>query len=1175
MTNSSQASNFSFLQNHDPIFYQLAHNAEVVFATDPNTTLIKLRQFGEAIAQEIAAGAGISFDEQTTQKDLLFRIHRDLNLDPLIKDIFHHLRIEGNKATHRFKTKHKEAMDGLRVARQLAIWFHKSSSKCPTSFKPGPFVPPEDPSEQHRTLQKQIQQLQAELTNTHQQLESNQQLTQLLQQEKEEYAVLAEQMDKEARQYKSLFESQDQELEKQRIQFTEKLTTAQKQAQSQDEEEKKATAKKQKIYAKQLREASKTLYLNEEVTRIVIDQHLNEAGWLTDTETLTYKNGTRPEKGKDIAIAEWPTEHDGKKGYADYVLFRGLTPIAVVEAKKENTNVAGKLQQAERYAKGFKHQGSFIPAWELEGRTIAWPVGEQDHYHVPFVYSSNGRPFVKQLAEQSGIWFRDVREHSNIARPLANFHSPQGLEDKLTRSKLDAQQKLQKEGFGYLKLRDYQENAIKGVESALEQDAKQCLLAMATGTGKTRTIIGLMYRFLKAERFKRILFLVDRTSLGTQAIDSFNEAPLEESKPLSKIYNIAELGDMASEAETRIQVATVQAMVKRLFMSDTPPPVDEFDCIIVDEAHRGYTLDQEMTEGELETRDATQYLSSYRRVLDYFDAVRIGLTATPAKHTTEIFGKPVYTYSYREAVAEDWLIDHEPPIRYQTKLSQAGINFAKGEKVSAINTGTGEVETAELDDEVNFKIEAFNKRVINENFNRVICEELVKELDPFGEEKTMIFCATDRHADMVKRLLDESFRELYNGDYNQAAVLKITGQTDNVEKAISRFKNEDYPNIAITVDLLTTGIDVPRICNLVFMRRVRSRILYEQMVGRATRRCDDIGKTVFRIYDPVDLYASLEDVSTMKPLVKNPNITIDQLVEELTDEDKLTKALDTQGESKGATHADDLLDQLSQKVMRILRKADKKAQSSQDIKDKLEELTQLWGTEPKKLPQHLRDLGPKQAVEFIKKSGGLLPQLTAVNHLLGSERYPLISTHEDALELREQNYGKYNRPEDYLGSFESFIKHQINESVALSTVVNKPKDLTREQLKEVRLMLDAAGFGEKTIETAWKNKTNQDIAASIVGYIRQAAIGEALMPFEERVKLAMQKMSQLHNWTPAQRKWLERLGKQLTHEVVVDKQFINQRFATHGGTKMLNKVLDDQLDAVLEEVNDALWAEQA
>jgi type I restriction enzyme R subunit len=146
---------------------------------------------------------------------------------------------------------------------------------------------------------------------------------------------------------------------------------------------------------------------------------------------------------------------------------------------------------------------------------------------------------------------------------------------------------------------------------------------------------------------------------------------------------------MAAEAETRVQVATVQSMVSRIYRSGTPPAVDTYDCIIIDEAHRGYTLDQEMTEGELSIRDNAQYLSSYRRVLDYFDAVKIGLTATPAKHTSEIFGHPVYVYSYREAVAEDWLIDHEPPVRYETQLSKYGIHFEIGDTVSAVDAETG------------------------------------------------------------------------------------------------------------------------------------------------------------------------------------------------------------------------------------------------------------------------------------------------------------------------------------------------------------------------------------------------------------------------------------------------------------------------------------------------------
>ncbi len=534
---------------------------------------------------------------------------------------------------------------------------------------------------------------------------------------------------------------------------------------------------------------------------------------------------------------------------------------------------------------------------------------------------------------------------------------------------------------------------------------------------------------------------------------------------------------MAAEAETRIQVATVQAVVKRIIMSDQPPPIDQFDCIIIDEAHRGYTLDQEMTKGELATRDASQYISSYRRVLDYFDAVKIALTATPAKHTSDIFGKSVYTYSYREAVADDWLIDHEPPIRYETLLTQNGIRFEKGKPVD----------------------------VINENFNRVICEQLVQELDPFGDEKTLIFCATDLHADMVKRLLDDAFKDLYNGDYHQAAVAKITGKSDKVDLLIRRYKNERYPSIAITVDLLTTGIDVPTICNLVFMRRVRSRILYEQMVGRATRRCDDIGKTVFRIYDPVDIYAALQDVNTMKPLVKNPDITLEQLAEELTDPQKLEAALHSPGEQQGETQADVVLSQLSQKLVRVLRKANKKAENRE----------------------------------------------------------------------RNQTYGTHKRPEDYLDEFSRFISEQLNQSAALSVVVNKPRDLTRQQLREVKLLLDNHGYSEAHLQSAVRKQTNKDIAASIIGHIRRAALGEALIPFEQRVATAMGNIYTRHSWTPAQRKWLDRLAKQLVHEVIIDRDFVNNRFAEDGGAKRMEKVLGDQLDVVLEELNDAMWPLQS
>ena len=1163
-----EQSNFGFLAEHDPLFVELACTAERAFSSDPNTTLMKLRQLAEAMAQHIAAKAGIEFNERTSQSDLLYKISNELKLEPIIRNLFHTLRIEGNKATHQFKTKHKEAKDGLLVAYKLAIWFHQSFSQAGVQFKPGPFKPLADPSEHLRSLQSEISKLKIELEQANIELNSSQQFNELLAKEKTEFETLALKMDEEARSLSQQAQENEAMLLKQQKEYEIKIKDLQQALALQDVKAQKVS---RNTISKKAKKASQQIELSEELTRILIDMQLIEAGWQADTEQLNYKKGTRPEKNKYLAIAEWPTEHKGEKGWADYVLFAGLTPIAVVEAKKKNKNVSGKIGQAERYSKGFQVLPPLIGAWELEKRTIAWPDESDCHYKIPFVYSCNGRPYIKQLAEQSGTWFRDVRDGANLKRPLLSFHSPQGLLDLLNRSRENAEQQLKQEPFAYLQLRDYQEKAIVATENTLSKGIRTALLAMATGTGKTRTIIGLMYRFLKTERFKRILFLVDRTALGKQAIDSFNEAPLEQNLTLSKIYNLAELGSMATEAETRIQVATVQAMVKRIFMSDNPPLIDQFDCIIIDEAHRGYTLDQEMTEGEMAIRDATQYLSSYRRVLDYFDAVKIALTATPAKHTSDIFGKPVYIYSYREAVADDWLIDHEPPIRYQTLLTQNGITFTKGEKVSAINTQTGEVETAELEDELNFEVDAFNRRVINENFNRVICEQLVNELDPFGEEKTLIFCATDLHADMVKRLLDDAFKNLYNGEYNQAAVAKITGQSDKVNQLIKQFKNERYPNIAITVDLLTTGIDVPKICNLVFMRRVKSRILYEQMIGRATRRCDSIGKTVFRIYDPVDIYAALKDVNTMQPLVKDPNIPLEQLIEELSDPKLLAKALQTPGDMAGETYADVILNQLNQKLMRILRKAEQKAENKPELRQKLDELQTLWDVEPKKLHNYLHEIGPESAANFIKQHHGLINQLNEVNRLLGSERLPLISQHEDHLRERSQSYGSHQRPEDYLDSFNHFIHNQLNESAALSVVVNRPRDLTRAQLKEVKLLLDGAGYSEANLRTAVRNQTNRDIAASIICYIRRAALGEPLIPFEQRVKQGMQQIYQNHNWTPAQRNWLDRLVKQIIFEVVIDKEFINQRFTDSGGAKQLDKILGNQLDTVLDELSEAIW----
>lgn len=200
----------------------------------------------------------------------------------------------------------------------------------------------------------------------------------------------------------------------------------------------------------------------------------------------------------------------------------------------------------------------------------------------------------------------------------------------------------------------------------------------------------------------------------------------------------------------------------------------------------------------------------------------------------------------------------------------------------------------------------------------------------------------------------------------------------------------------------------------------------------------------------------------------------------------------------------------------------------------------------------------------------LLDQLNELQ-LLGSEDYPVIAPHADRLLAREQNYGVHDKPEDYLESFHQFIHEQLNQSVALGVVVNRPRDLTRDQLREVRLLLDQNGYSEASLSTAWRDQTHQAIAASIVGYIRQAALGEALVPFDQRVAKAMQRIYQEHSWTPVQRRWLERLAQQLVHEVVVDRPVVQRNFEQDGGAARLDKLLSGRLDDVLQSLNDHLW----
>ncbi|HND56266.1 MAG TPA: DEAD/DEAH box helicase family protein, partial [Pirellulaceae bacterium] len=349
------------------------------------------------------------------------------------------------------------------------------------------------------------------------------------------------------------------------------------------------------------------------------------------------------------AVAEYPTA----SGPADYALVSGGQVLGLLEAKKLTVGPHGALTQAERYAQGLADS-----PFNFAG------------YRAPFLYSTNGEV----------IYFRDVRHEEGGSRRLARFHSPAALREMLGHDLPLARQWFASHPNDHPRLRPYQRAANTAVEQALALGKRQMLVAMATGTGKTFTTVNQTYRLLKSGAAKRILFLVDRRALAAQAVRAFASFEPEPNLKFDKIYEVysnrfqkEDFGeDDAFDSKVMpnaylldpqpkhvfVYVCTIQRMAvsilgrQAVFSEDgdelendaeqLPIPIHAFDTIIADECHRGYTASEQ---------------SVWRAVLDHFDAVRIGLTATPASHTTSYFKEVVYRYTYEEAVRDGHLVD--------------------------------------------------------------------------------------------------------------------------------------------------------------------------------------------------------------------------------------------------------------------------------------------------------------------------------------------------------------------------------------------------------------------------------------------------------------------------------------------------------------------------------------
>lgn len=888
----------------------------------------------------------------------------------------------------------------------------------------------------------------------------------------------------------------------------------------------------------------------EAETRAVIDRQLQRAGWEVDTWRLRYSKGTRPDKKRNLAIAEWPVA-GGER--ADYALFAGTTLVGIIEAKKEGTPVPSAIDgQCDDYAR------NILTADGAPAKAQWGP------YRVPFVFASNGGAYqsLPGMEAYAGLWFRDLRRQENQARPLQDWMSPDGLLGMLGADQEGADEALRSMDLSFLQegglsLRPYQMDAVRAALHGIAAGKKELLLALATGTGKTRIALGLIYTLLKARRFRRVLFLVDRTLLAEQALETFQSSRVDENAPLTDIYTVQGLGDIQTGREVKVQIATVQSMIARLRAADDEgAPVissSDYDLIIADEAHRGYSLDKEMSEEEKLWRDPEDYLSKYKKVLDYFDAVRIGLTATPALETTDIFGAPVFTYSYSEGVMDGYLADHDAPVELVTELAEKGLHYEAGETVQYFTGRDRKVQKMTLPDKLDFHVGDFNKKVINQHFDETVIDMLAPYLRPEDRKagKTLIFAVSDIHADRLVTILKRKFPHLPSG-----AIRKITGAAEGGDKKkiqalAKRFRNETWPNIAVTVDLLTTGYDAPAITSLVFLRQVQSRILFEQMLGRAVRLCDDIGKTHFTIYDAVGACRLMKDVTDMKPAVQDPSLTMDELIEKVRDiEDEKT---------------------LPYPVRQIVARLRRQVHAlGAETRKTITALTR--GMMPEEFIDAVAHASPAAARRLI------LDNKDAVRAFRGPAmgRSTYISDKEDkpaekkGVSDPETTYGS---SEDYLQSFTRYIQTERNAIDALRVLCTRPQDLTLTDLSELTAKLAAAGFTTEKLNRAAKDKTGKALTADLITFIRRAAIGSPLVDHEERIRRAIRRLRDHYAFTAAEDRWITQIGQVLLRDSIIYPAFFDEdsRFAGMGGRRKVNRDFQDHLDDVLHTLNTYLY----
>ena len=925
---------------------------------------------------------------------------------------------------------------------------------------------------------------------------------------------------------------------------------------------------------------------NEAETRKEIDKNLKTCGWV-----IQDKSRINLYESLGVAVREMDTD----TGPADYMLFIDGKACGIIEAKREGTDLGGVAEQSGRYASSnTKH----IERWAADDQAL------------PFLYEATNHE----------IRFRDKRDPHPRSRFVFHFHKPETFKAWLEEG--DTLRSRLQNNFPELNtdpLRLCQIAAIHGIEKSLQAGKPRALLQMATGSGKTYTAVTQVYRLAKFAKAKRVLFLVDRGNLGTNAKDEFEQFVIpHDGRKFTQHYNVNILGRAGIPDATKVTISTIQRMYSQLTgqelddeadehsgfeiesntISKEPRPVaynpsipiEEFDVIIIDECHRSiYNL--------------------WRQVLEYFDAFLIGLTATPTKKTIGFFNQNLVSeYTHEDAVVDKVNVGYDI-YRIKTELTEQGNTIEAGAAVQIRDRLTKKKRLEILDDEETWHANRLDRSVLAPNQIRTVIQaykdSCLKECFPERKfedgkmtwvPKTLIFAKDDDHCD---RIVD-AVREVF--DEGNAFCKKITYKIGKreAEEAIKAFRTDPQYRISVTVDMIATGTDIKPLECVMFMRDVKSQSYYEQMKGRGTRviSLDELhkvtpdapGKSRFVLVDCVGVTET--DKTETKSLETKPSVSTAKLMEQIARGDRNSETLRALGNRLIRLDLK-LNDQQRKHINTLIHET---LGISKPLALIAGELIHATNEEPlieaAKIHAKTEEPTEKQIQEAFKPKADILikpfhnPDLRELIEELRKNTDQLIDDSAD--ELLSAGYDE-EKAEVLIKNWKQFIQDHKDELDAIQLIYQQPyqtRHLSYEQIEKLAEEIQQPPYNLAPIEV-WKayeqlekNKVKgvppRELLTNIVSLIRfSTGLSDVLEPFTELVN------NRFDNWLkqqgkefkPDQLDWLNKIKDQIAQNAEMTVEDFNYiPFNQKGGLLKARELFGKELEPLINELNGYLIA---